>query len=566
MAPKSATASKRRKKEGSQTPPSDSDANGMFSGMVVFLVDAGVQPRRLQIWKQKLEQMGAKIEEQLSKRVTHIFAENWDALKQKIDSERLANFRGNILGYQWLEDSLRLGKMVSQDSYLVKEDSASGKVPHQSSEKVYEVKNENDSGSEEHPHVRTLRSSSLDSRGSSRSSPEGTWDSGAESRSTATSDELHERDASVTSRGYEDLSKSHNLPIGSSSDADSQDKSVGALQSYNPPDLNKNITDIFKRLIAIYRALGDERRSYSYYKAIPVIEKLSFKIESADQVKNLPAIGKSMREHIQEIVSTGKLSKLEHFENDEKVKTLSLFGEVWGVGPTTALKLYEKGHRTLEDLKKEPSLTKAQKIGLQYFDDLKTRIPRHEVKEMEKLLQKVGEEILPGVLIVCGGSYRRGKSSCGDLDIVVTHPDGQSHKGFLAKFVKLLKEMNFLREDLVFSTHSEEGTDSGVDTYFGLCTYPGRELRHRIDFKVYPKNIYPFGLIAWTGNDTLNRRLRLLAESKGYKLDDTGLFPATQSSGSKRGAKGGPSLHFNTEKEVFDFLGFPWLEPHERNL
>lgn len=377
---------------------------------------------------------------------------------------------------------------------------------------------------------------------------------------------MHEHEASITSRGFEDLSKSLNLPSGTFSDADSQDKRVGALQSYNPPDLNKNITDKFKKLIDIYRALGDDRRSFSYYKAIPVIEKLPFKIESADQVKNLPAIGKSLREHIQEIVTTGKLSKLEHFENDEKVKTISLFGEVWGIGPTTALKLYEKGYRTLEDLKKEPSLSKSQKIGLQYFDDIKTRIPRHEVEEMEKLLQKVGEEILPGVVIVCGGSYRRGKSSCGDMDIVITHPDGQSHKGFLAKFVKRLKEMNFIREDLVFSTHSEEGTDSGVDTYFGLCTYPGRELRHRIDFKVYPKDIYPFGLIAWTGNDTLNRRLRLLAESKGYKLDDTGLFPATQGSGTRRGAKGGASLHFNTEKEVFDFLGFPWLEPHERNL
>ncbi|MBA0550782.1 hypothetical protein Golob_021698 [Gossypium lobatum] len=78
------------------------------------------------------------------------------------------------------------------------------------------------------------------------------------------------------------------------------------------------------------------------------------------------------------------------------------------------------------------------------------------------------------------------------------------------------------------------GTDSGVDTYFGLCTYPGRELRHRIDFKVYPRDIYAFGLIAWTGNDVLNRRLRLLAESKGYRLDDTGLFPATHGSGGKR--------------------------------
>lgn len=56
-----------------------------------------------------------------------------------------------------------------------------------------------------------------------------------------------------------------------------------------------------------------------------------------------------------------------------------MFGEVWGVGPATALKLYDKGHRTLEDLKNDPSLTNAQKLGLQYFDDIKTRIPRHEV-------------------------------------------------------------------------------------------------------------------------------------------------------------------------------------------
>lgn len=185
---------------------------------------------------------------------------------------------------------------------------------------------------------------------------------------------------------------------------------------------------------------------------------------------------------------------------------------------------------------------------------------------MELLLQKVGEEVLPGVIIVCGGSYRRGKATCGDMDIIVTHPDGQSHRGFLKKYVRRLKEMNFVREDLVFTTHSEVGTDSGVDTYFGLCTYPGRELRHRIDFKVYPRDIYAFGLIAWTGNDVLNRRLRILAESKGYRLDDTGLFLATQTSGGKRGTKASTSLNLKTEKEVFDFLGFPWFEPHERNL
>ncbi|XP_021747836.1 DNA polymerase lambda-like [Chenopodium quinoa] len=548
------------KKKKETSPPSSSD--GMFSGMFVFLLDAAVQPRRLQIWKQRLEQMGAKIEGYLSKRVTHIFAMNLNALKQKIDSERLSTFKGSILAYQWLEDSLRSGEKVSENFYLLKEE-PSENVPRKPSGEVSGNTNGNSSGSEELPQHKKPRSSSpQNSNDSTRSLPKDSRDLSAESKGTGTSDELHEE--SYTSKSYDgSCNTMDSQTANSNAAAGLTDKKVS---TYNPPDLNKDITNIFKKLIDMYRALGEDRRSFSYYKAIPVIEKLPFKIESADQVKGLPNIGKSLRDHIQEIVSTGKLSKLEHFENNEKVKTISLFGDVWGVGPTTAQKLYDKGHRTLEDLKNDPSLTKAQKLGLQYFDDIKTRIPRHEVSEMEKMLQKIGEEILPGVVIVCGGSYRRGKSSCGDMDIIITHPDGQSHKGFLAKFVRRLKDMNFLREDLAVSYHSEEGKDSGVDTYFGLCTYPGRELRHRIDLKVFPKSIYPFGLIHWTGNDTLNRRLRILASSKGYRLDDTGLFFATQSSGGQRGSKGTTSLHFDTEKEVFDFLEFPWLEPHERNL
>lgn len=46
------------------------------------------------------------------------------------------------------------------------------------------------------------------------------------------------------------------------------------------------------------KALGDDRRSFSYYKAILVIEKLPFKIESAYQVKDLPTIGKSLQDHV----------------------------------------------------------------------------------------------------------------------------------------------------------------------------------------------------------------------------------------------------------------------------
>ncbi|KAK4598220.1 hypothetical protein RGQ29_015624 [Quercus rubra] len=530
------------------------DPDGIFAGMAVFLVQHGVQPRRLQIWKQKLVQMGAAIEERLSKRVTHVFAINSEALLKQVTTERLERFKGRALLYQWLEDSLRLGEKVSEDLYNIKVDREGDNIPDKSL--VPKEANKNTTSDEEPSHSKKIRSS-----------PEDSKNINAESKEDAKSSALYDAPSTPgSSEGSPStLSPANTSPL----TPDPSNKDVDTMQTslpYSPPDLNRNITEIFGKLVNIYRALGEDRRSFSYYKAIAVIEKLSFKIDSADQVKDLPSIGKSLQDHIQEIVTTGKLSKLEHFEKDEKVRTITLFGEVWGIGPATALKLYEKGHRTLDDLKNENSLTNSQRIGLKYFDDIKQRIPRHEVQEMDLLLQKVGEDILHGVNIVCGGSFRRGRTSCGDLDIIITHPDGRSHRGFLSKYVERLKDMKFLREDLIFTTHSEEGTDSGVDTYFGLCTYPGRELRHRIDLKVYPRDIYAFGLISWTGNDVLNRRLRLLAESKGFRLDDTGLFPATHGSGGKRGTRASASLKFNTEKEVFDFLGFPWLEPHERNL
>ncbi|KAJ1696115.1 hypothetical protein LUZ63_004627 [Rhynchospora breviuscula] len=489
--------------------------------------------------------MGATIEHScISNRLTHILAINSSALLQHLHPNHLHSFKGSVLSFQWLQNCLTSGQRLPEHHFLLNfNDTTNSSSPSQP--KAGDAHHN-------HPTPREVKRP--------KTSPK-----------HFKSDRDHDLDLDREGEVSNFENKPGHLLSTPPNSNVVQDAQVAASQSdhsslYSPPDLNRNITEIFGKLINIYRALGDDRRSFSYYKAIPVIEKLPFKIETVDQVKHLPTIGKSLQDHIDEIVNTGKLSKLEHFENDEKVRTVSLFGEVWGIGPATALKLYEKGHRTLDDLKNDDSLTHAQRIGLQYFDDIQKRIPRDEVSHMEKLLQDVGGSILPEVVIICGGSYRRGKASCGDMDVVITHPDGVSHVGFLPKFVQALKDINFLREDLIFSVHSIEGTDSGVDTYFGLCTYSGQELRRRIDFKVYPRERYAFGLIAWTGNDVLNRRLRLLAESKGYRLDDTGLYLATPGSSTKRGLKSGKIIPCKTEKDVFDALGFPWLEPHERNL
>ncbi|KAF6154684.1 hypothetical protein GIB67_000568 [Kingdonia uniflora] len=381
-----------------------SDQSGIFNDMVVFLVEIGVQARRLQIWKQKLVQMGAKVEDHITSMVTHIFANSWEALDETVGREQLMRFKGNLLSYKWLEDSLSSGEKMSEELYSLKTEMEAEKESPKSLEAVKSRASKCTSSDNETPNEKKIKLFPKDSESEVTS---------ATNRDDKTCN-IEEQAPNFDRR----FSESFNPDSRSSSNKD-------LSLPYSPPDLNRTITEIFGKLINIYRALGDDRRSFSYYKAIPVIEKLSFKIESADQVKDLPTIGKAMQDHINEIVTTGKLSKLQHFETDEKVRTISLFGEVWGIGPATAMKLYDKGHRALDDLNNDESLTNSQRLGLKYFDDIMKRILRNEVQDMELLLKKAGEEVLPGVSIVCGGSFRRGKATCGDMDIIITHNDGK---------------------------------------------------------------------------------------------------------------------------------------------
>ncbi|KAJ4790087.1 DNA polymerase lambda [Rhynchospora pubera] len=359
------------------------DPEGIFASMAVFLVPRGVQPRRLEVWTQKLLQMGATIEQScLSDRLTHILAINSAALLFSDTSIPTASTlsKGSVTPHSFFLSSppipfnhilsppalcrvcfLSSGFRTALHPFLLNFNDTTNTSPPTHPKAT-------DAHHNPSPSPREVKQPKTSPKHFNR-----------DRHCHSDSDTDSERE--VSHEGLNFKTKPGHLlstPPNSKVVEDAQVPASEHSSPYSPPDLNRNITQIFGKLINIYRALGDDRRSFSYYKPIPVIEKLPFKIDSADQVKHLPTIGKSLQDHIDEIVNTGKLSKLEHFENDEKVRTVSLFGEVWGIGPATALKLYEKGHRTLDDLKNDDSLTHAQRIGLQYFDDIQKRIPRDE--------------------------------------------------------------------------------------------------------------------------------------------------------------------------------------------
>ena len=72
---------------------------------------------------------------------------------------------------------------------------------------------------------------------------------------------------------------------------------------------------------------------------------------------------------------------------------MTLFAGVWGAGVETTKQWFAQGFRTLDDLRNRARLTRVQQIGLKYYDDFNTRIPRDEVTRIETIVIETDVEI-----------------------------------------------------------------------------------------------------------------------------------------------------------------------------
>ena len=121
--------------------------------------------------------------------------------------------------------------------------------------------------------------------------------------------------------------------------------------------------------------------NYFFY-IFKMLRKLQFKIDKSniEEVKKIPGIGKGFGDKIEEFLKSGSIQRLLQLENNERLKTIDLFYNIWGCGPSTAKNLFNQGYRTLEELKDPKSpLNYQQRLGLKYYYDLIEKMPRSEV-------------------------------------------------------------------------------------------------------------------------------------------------------------------------------------------
>jgi DNA polymerase IV len=93
---------------------------------------------------------------------------------------------------------------------------------------------------------------------------------------------------------------------------------------------------------------------------------------------------------------------------------------------------------------------------------------------------------------------------------------------------------------------------------------PGNPVWRRIDFLVVAEVEYGAALIYFTGDDIFNRSMRLLAGTKGMRLNQRGLYKDVMRGPGQVKLADGDLVEGADERKIFEILKVPWRPPEQR--
>jgi DNA polymerase IV len=332
------------------------------------------------------------------------------------------------------------------------------------------------------------------------------------------------------------------------------EKNDGSMKAGNP---NARTIEVLEQMGHYYDRVGDHWRTIAYRKAVAVLRKQSVKIITKEDALRLPCVGERLAEKIEEIVWTNKLRRLDNALIDPADQLM----QIYGVGFSQASRWVTAGFKSLDDLRNNVKLTDNQKIGIAHFDDFRTRIPRAEVKEHGRIVSEALRNVDSAFEVTIGGSYRRGATDSGDIDLIITKPGADItfiRTVVLDTLVPMLFEQNFLQAALA-KTDKETGTK-----WHGASALPGSKVWRRIDLLLVPWYELGAALIYFTGNDIFNRSIRLLASKKGMRLNQHGLYRDVLRDKGRQKITDGELVEGRSERKIFEILGVPWRPPEHR--
>ena len=237
-----------------------------------------------------------------------------------------------------------------------------------------------------------------------------------------------------------------------------------------------------------HKTRNDVFRVRAYSKVLQSLKNWSKPITSEECLKEIPGLAQkgSIRDRMVQIIR----SSGQDIPDTKKVKTspesdiLRVITKIHGVGAVRAQQLVNThGIRSLADLRAQRKLlNNIQLIGLDYYDDINTDIPRAETKKHEEFLQAKIAEVEAGDKMFGGGggaaasssannakaangtgqrkmfgeltgSYRRGEKLNGDIDMVITAKaaSGVVRRDAFATLLKTLEDADYITATLANS-------------------------------------------------------------------------------------------------------------------
>jgi DNA polymerase (family 10) len=313
---------------------------------------------------------------------------------------------------------------------------------------------------------------------------------------------------------------------------------------------NKSIADLLTEIADILDIQGENPfRVRSYRNAARTIadmgQSVRAMVQAGEDLEQIPGIGKSLQEKIEEIVSTGKCGFLEELRAKVPPGVTELL-KLEGLGPKKVKLLYDElGVDSVDRLEKSAQAGKLRDLpgmGLKTEEKVLKSIEQYRAG-MGRFKLSVGFtyaqallEYLKGVpglkRLDPAGSFRRHRETIGDLDLLAICGRG----------CKVMDRFTTYGD--VAEVISEGETKSSVRLKCGL----------QVDVRVLEEESYGAALHYFTGSKAHNVAIRERAKDLGLKVSEYGVFRAKD---EKR-------LSGANEEDVFKAVGLPFIPPELR--
>ena len=314
---------------------------------------------------------------------------------------------------------------------------------------------------------------------------------------------------------------------------------------------NAAIAAVFEEMAELLEFRGENPfRIRAYRNGAKAIRDLDESVASilADPSRNLasiPGIGKTLLDKTETLVATGQLPQLEKLRQEIPEIVIQM-ARIPGLGAKKAAKLQQElAIESLADLRKachEDRISKLKGFGgktqqaiLDGLAIAEAAAERIYWSNGDQLAKSIGKHMKSCETIrrmEWAGSYRRGRETVGDLDLLIVAEDRDLAMDHFEAYAE--RSSTILRGDTKISIR--------VGKAF------------QVDMRVVEENQFGAALQYFTGSQAHNIHTRRLAKERGLKINEYGVF----SQEDDRQVAGA------TEEDVYASIGLPWIDPELR--